>query len=304
MLRSYRASFVFLLKENFFYKLDFYYSRPQLEVFRIVIAAFAIVNFGTMFLDYDVLLAPNGLISWEVTNANSFWFEMHPQKIAEFLQVSPDVVMLTLSSIYGYSLVLLLLGIWPNVAAFVSLICYTMITDVITPYAYGMDVYQSVFLFFLCFFPVGYGFSLIRKHPKENLKVVQQLSVRALQIYLIITYLSAGFEKAVMSGWWNGKFIFFLVNDPTIVTSSLIPKDEGAWLYMFFGLTVILAESLYFILIWIKGLRLWIFLAVISIHIFIALFMDLFFFGVLLTLVNIVCWYPAILSDLKSFRKR
>lgn len=301
MTLTYRSLFSFF-RENIFYKVDYHFSHSQLEIFRILVAVFCIVNFSTILLDYNVFLAPNGLVGWEVTNANSFWFELHPQKIADLLGVLPGTIMVAVCVVYLSALGLLLFGVLPNLSALVSLVCFTLITVVISPYAYGVDVYQSVCLFFLCFFPIGYSYAVLEKKKKKNLAVLQALSVRVLQLYLIITYLSAGFEKAAMSGWWNGKFIFFLVNDPTIVSSSLIPKSAPVFVYLFFGVVVVLSESLYFVLIWLKATRLWIFLAVVSMHVFIALFMDLMFFGILLTILNICCWYPAIVSDLKRFR--
>ncbi len=287
------------LKENVFYNISYCYSTNQLEIFRILVALFAIVSMFTLVLDYDVFFAPNGIVNWEVSNANALWFEGHPQKIADLLNVPPQAVMITILAVYFLALTTLLLGVWTRLSAVICLITFTMITNVMSSFAFGVDIYQSVCFFFLTLFPTGYSLSLIKKENYPKLKELKQICIRVLQLYLIITYISAGFEKALMPNWWNGRFIYFLSNDPTIMTTSFFPKDQSIIFYAFFGITVVFIESLYFLLVWFKKTRLYIVLIIISMHLFIALFMDLLFFGVLLIILNIVCWYPIIFEDLK-----
>lgn len=288
-----------VLKDNVFYNITYCYNANQLEVFRILVALFAIISMYTLVLDYDVFFAPNGIINWEVSNANALWFECHPQKIADFLSVSPQYVMITILILYFLALTTLLLGIWTRGSAIICLITFTLITNVMASFAFGVDIYQSVCFFFLTLFPTGYSLSLFKKANYPNLNEIKQVCVRVLQLYLIITYMSAGFEKAFMLNWWNGKFIYFLSNDPTIMTTSFFPKDQNALFYAFFGIMVVFIEALYFILVWFKKTRLYIIAIIMSMHLFIALFMDLFFFGLLLILLNVVCWYPAIFENLK-----
>lgn len=288
-----------VLRENIFYNTAYCYNANQLEVFRILVALFAMVSMFTLVLDYDVFFAPNGIVNWEVSNANALWFECHPQKIADLLGVSPQPVMIGILTVYFLGLTTLLLGVWTRLSAIVCLLTFTLITNVMSSFAFGVDIYQSVCFFFLTLFPTGYSLSLIKKEGSPDLDQLKQICVRVLQLYLIITYISAGFEKAFMVNWWNGRFIYFLSNDPTIMTTSFFPKNQYSLFYVFFGIMVVAIESLYFILVWLKKTRLYIILIIMSMHLFIALFMDLLFFGILLIILNIVCWYPAIFANLK-----
>ncbi|MEE1945591.1 hypothetical protein VRU48_10785 [Pedobacter sp. KR3-3] len=288
-----------VLKENVFYNISYCYNTNQLEIFRILVALFAIVSMFTLVLDYDVFFAPNGIVNWEVSNANALWFEGHPQKIADLLNLPPQAVMVTILTVYFLALTTLLLGIWTRLSAIVCLVTFTLITNVMSSFAFGVDIYQSVCFFFLTLFPTGYSLSLIKKENYPKLNELKQICIRVLQLYLIITYISAGFEKALMPNWWNGRFIYFLSNDPTIMTTNFFPKDQNILFYAFFGIMVVFIESLYFMLVWFKKTRLYIVLIIISMHLFIALFMDLLFFGVLLIILNVVCWYPVIFEDLK-----
>lgn len=287
------------LKDNVFYNITYCYSTNQLEVFRILVSLFAIISMVTLVLDYDVFFAPNGIVNWEVSNANALWFECHPQKIADFLNLPAQSIMITILTLYFLGLMGLLIGVLPRLSAIICLLTFTLITNVMSSFAFGVDIYQSVCLFFLTLFPTGYSLSLVKKNIYPQLNAVKQICVRMLQLYLIITYISAGFEKALMLNWWNGRFIYFLSNDPTIMTTNFFPKDQYILFYAFFGIIVVLIESLYFVFVWFKKTRLFVVMIIISMHLFIALFLDLLFFGLLLIILNVVCWYPAIFADLK-----
>lgn len=292
-----------VLQKNILYNLSLNYHKKQIDVFRIAIASFAIISLVTLLLDYHLFFAPDGFINWEVTNASSFWFELHPAKISEFLGADPDYVIASIIIIYLIGLLLLLMGIWTRGAAIISLMCFTGLSNVLSPYGYGVDVYQTVCLFFLCLFPTGYYLSIMPKKDYAELPTIQQISVRVLQIYLCLTYISAGIEKALMSNWWNGKFIFYLVNDPTVMSRPIIPTNWHFMVYAALGIIVVVIESFYFLLAWIPLLRSVLLIMIVGMHIFIAFSMGLFFFGWLLTTLNIVAWYPALIYDFKKLRK-
>jgi hypothetical protein len=207
-------------RQHFFYNSDVNYAAEQLEVFRIGIALFSLVSFITLLLDYHIFFAPDGLINWEVTNANSFWFELHPEKIAALTGLGRETTILTIIYLYLTSLILLLLGIWPRVSAIVALILFVTLSNTLSPYGYGVDVYHTVNLFLLCIFPTGYLLSVRTKASALNTKAIREMSVRVLQLYIGLTYLNAGVEKAFMPNWWNGKFIYYLINDPTMMVRT------------------------------------------------------------------------------------
>ena len=287
-------------QQNVFYKVDTNYAPEQVDVFRVVIVLYSLFSFITLLLDYPVFFAPDGLINWEVTNANSYWFELHPAKIAHLLGVSGQPVMLTLIYLYLSSLLLLLLGLWPKVMAALALLLFVTFSNVLAPYGYGVDVYHTVNLFFLLLFPSGYFLSVKPKTPSFHTQRLRELSIRALQIYIGLTYLNAGLEKAFMPNWWNGKFIYYLISDPTAVTHNIIPLNLPIPVYAMVGISVVLMESLYLFLVWVPVARTILLLSIILMHLFIAYSMELTAFGILLILINIACWYPAMYKDLKK----
>lgn len=287
-------------RHNIFYKADTNYAPAQIDVFRVVMVLYSLFSFITLLLDYPVLLAPDGLINWEVTNASSFWFELHPAKIAHLLGLSGQAVMLGLIYLYLGSLLLLLLGCWPKITAGMVLLLFVTFSNALAPYGYGVDVYHTVNLFFLFLFPTGYFLAVKPKRQSFHTKRLRELSMRALQIYIGLTYLNAGVEKAFMPNWWNGKFIYYLINDPTAITHNIIPLNLPIPVYAALGISVVVMESLYLFLVWIPVLRTMMVLSIILMHLFIAYSMGLTAFGILLILLNIVCWYPAIYKDLTT----
>jgi hypothetical protein len=287
-----------LLKYNFFYRAHLNYAAEQVDVFRVMMVLYSLCSFLFLLLDYPVLLAPHGLINWEVTNASSFWFELHPAKIAALLGVSGDAVMSGIIYTYLAALVLLLLGIWSRISAIIALLLFVTLSNVLSPYGYGVDVYHTVTLFFLAVFPTGYYMVLRPKTGSADMDTVRQLCIRALQLYIGLTYLNAGVEKAFMPNWWNGKFIYYLLSDPTAITHNLVPLNLPIPVYVTLGILVVLMESLYLFLVWVPMVRTFMVLSIIAMHLFIAWSMGLTAFGILLILLNLVCWYPAMRKDL------
>jgi hypothetical protein len=86
-------------------------------------------------------------------------------------------------------------------------------------------------------------------------------------------------------------------------SNHLVPNNLPVPVYATLGITVVLVESLYIFLVWIPVVRTVMIAAIILMHLFIAYSMGLTSFGVLLILLNLICWYPAIYRDfLKIFR--
>ena len=296
-----------ILKQNLLYRSDYNYSENQVEIFRICLAIYALFSIITLLFDYHLLFAPDAFINWEVSNANAFWFELHPQKIVDFLHTDPENTIFWILMLYISALLALLIGIWTRLAAIIALVLFVCLSNVLASYGYGVDVYMTVSLFFLTLFPTGYALSFRPRSPYLNIATVRQISIRALQVYLSITYTSAGFEKAMMPTWWNGKFIYLMLSDPTVMTHNIVPLDWHYAFYATLGICVVFIESVYFIAVWIPITRSFIILSIIVMHIFISFCMGMPFFGFLLVLLNLVAWYPAILIDLhkiKSYAKK
>lgn len=293
---------LYLLKENIFCFLEYGQSKKQFEYFRIAIALFSLFNFGSFLYDYEVFVDPDGIINWEVTQASSFWFDPHPARLSNWLNMSYQNFNMLAICLYVGSLVMLALGIFTRVSSLVAFFFFLVFSLSLYPFLYGVDLYQSVFLLFLTIFPSGYALSLKPKKSDDKILNQQKIAIRSIQIYLALTYFSAGFGKFKMDSWFNGEFLYLSLSDPTYQLLSFT-QDIHYGFYVFSGILVIFIEMFYFLLILIPYVRVFLVFAIVGMHLFIALFMGLIPFGVLLMIVNLVVWYPLILIDLKKIFK-
>jgi len=289
-----------IIRDNIFYRCQNYDASWQIDLLRVASAMFGVITFLQLLIDFDIFFSPDCLINWEVTNASSLWFELHPAKISALLRLDFQTVLLGSIIFYFITLFNLLLGILPRFNAFLSLLLFIMFGNLTSPYGYGVDVYLTLSLFFLSLFPSGYHLTLIKRTFSSEVKQVQCICLRTFQIYLALTYLNAGFEKALMEDWWNGKFIFYLINDPTLMVNPIVPTNLPIWLYSLIGLLVVFLETFYIVFVWVPYFRTALMIGIILMHGFIAFSMGLVAFGALLLILNTIAWYPTILADIKT----
>lgn len=289
-------------KYNFLPNKNYSYTEGQFEILRIGIALFSIFNFLLFCVDYNFFLAPDGIVSWEVSNASTFWFEPHLLKISSFLAVSELAVLNVSITLYLASLILLALGVYPRLAAISSLSFFLIFSSQLYPFLYGVELYQNVLLLFLCIFPSGYKYSLQSLKLNDSIIDIQRIGIRTIQLYLGLTYLSAGLGKAQMKSWLNGEFLFLSLSDPTY-QFFLFPTDLPIQVYTCLGILVVALEACYILLVLIPMVRSILILSIVGMHIFIAFFMGLFPFGMLLALVNIIVWYPILFEDFYRLKK-
>ena len=289
----------------FFYKYkDTLYSKNQLEFFRIGIAAFSILSLIFLLLDYSAILHPDGIINWELSSANSYLFEFHLKTISDISGIKPNIILNTSIIIYFITLIFLLIGIYTKYSSILSFIFYVVINNITSSFCYGVDIYQGVSLFLMCIFPIGYSISFKKKQVTSNIEDIKKICIRVLQIYLIITYTSAGWEKIVQKNWWNGSFMYMVISDSTLSTISNYANVFGVKFYKFISHSILVFESFYFIAIWIPYLRVMWFTGIIIIHLYIILFLSMPFFGLIMIILNFVCWYPHVFHDVNCLIKK
>ncbi len=292
-----------LLKENIFFAIDYGQKAYQFEVFRIAICLFSIGSFTFYLIDYNFFLSPDGLVSWEVTDAYSNWFEPTLFKISNYLNLAQSVILNSAIVLYYTCFVAILLGYFIRVAAIIAFILFKIFLIQLLPYVHGVELYQTVFLLFLIVIPSGFKFSLSSsKETPEKLRC-QKYGIRGLQLYLIFTYLSAGFHKALMPSWYNGEMFFMAISDPNYVLFKF-PTDLHYAVYAVFGILTLIVEIGYSIFLLFPGFRSFLIFGIVGMHLTICFFMSLVPFGCLLALINMVLWYPLLLQDTKIIRNK
>jgi hypothetical protein len=157
---------------------------------------------------------------------------------------------------------------------------------------YGTDYIHTIMLFFCIVLPVGNYFSMdnkIFRKKREN----PLPSLRVFQIQLCIIYFFAGLAKAVGPNWWNGESIWKSLHRPVLGDFDFAWLAQYPFIAVSFGVGVVLTESLYPIMIWIKRFqinRIWLWL-IILMHLSIAFFLDLHIFSATMIVFNISAFY-------------
>jgi Vitamin K-dependent gamma-carboxylase len=153
---------------------------------------------------------------------------------------------------------------------------------------YGIDSYCHNLTFLMIWLPVGRYWSLdYWGNQEKEYSVDRTVGLRLLQIYLCITYIGAGYSKAVGYDWWHEAMWevlhlreFHHFNYFWMAEVPVVPK--------LLALSVLFFETFYFIGVWIPKIgKAWV-LTIIGMHLGIAVTMGLVLFGLTLALVNAV----------------
>ena len=291
-----------ILKENLFYQIEYGQSKNQFEYFRIAIGCFSLLFFIFFLLDYNLLLSSTGLITWEVSNANSYSFEPSFYKLSNFLGIEGNAVQNFAIALYMICLLSIIAGRFVQITAFVAFIIFRIFCIQLVPFVHGVELYQSVFLLFLIIFPSGISNTGKKVNSNNNTNKSQQYAIRGLQWFLIFTYTSAGYHKSLMPQWYNGEMIYSVISDPNYQFLEF-PTNLPSYIYIILGVSTLVVEFGYSIFLLIPYLRSFLVVSVVMMHLFICLFMSLIPFGLLLASANIVLWYPLIVADLKKIIK-
>lgn len=297
--------------ENFFFKQD---SQTEfLSFFRVAIGTVILLQFLAVIPDFDKLFSSNSIIPQDIMSVFTPDWLITFSKIVIFLQgfgieESTTIVMTKISFIT--LCILIITGFYSRISAFLLLLLQIALLKGSSFFAYGADFFTSMSLFYLILFPSDQYFSLrnfiFRRKPEDiNFTPVKRL----FQIHISIAYFFSGLDKALGFNWWNGESIWKAIHLPysnrdlNIDFSWLI---EHSYLLSFMGWSTIIIEMCYPFFIWYKPMqKTWLFLTV-SMHIGIALVLNLYYFSAIMIVWNITNFYfeqtakKAVLSSKKK----
>ncbi len=159
--------------------------------------------------------------------------------------------------------------------------------------SYGVNRYFHVFLFLMVFMPIGESYSLDRRKrgEAETPTVSARLSLRFLQVALLLTYLNAGVAKAAGTEWWTGDAIWRVLNLPEFTTGNFFWLASVPLIPKILGWGTLFLETFYIVGVWIPRVSaLWV-LAIVSMHLAIAAYMGLMTFGLTLAFLNLALFW-------------
>lgn len=264
--------------------------------FRVMIVIVALFELFSIAADLDLFFGSNPkLAPKELFYLQSSYFDyLHP--VYEYLETTGFVEYVTPEILIAYVIVLifLLLGLFTRPMALLALILQLFIYKSFTSLNYGYDNFMTMSLFYCFLFPVGKSHSLDNLLLKKERKI--NFNYKAiLQLHLTIAYFFSGLAKALAKGWWNGESVWTAIASVDNNFYSI-----PAIILVFLGISTVLLELLHPILVWFKRTRKYTLIAIISMHIGIAITMDLFAFSAIMIVWNLSAFGNMTLKTKKS----
>lgn len=279
----------------------FFFDRREedhyfLSFFRIVIALLVLVHFCATWRDFSLLYGSDGVLARDLAELfKEGWIPSFSQ-ISAFLtdtvSSAESTNILLFKGLFVVAAVLLALGLFTRPAAVVLLALHLVLAKGSYLYAYGIDYFKTIALFYCCIFPVGGQASLdnrlfrARKHALPNPTPFR----RVLQLHISLAYFFSGLDKMVGFNWRNGEAVWKALHLPynkTELGSLLTPLAQWPFLFVLMGWAVVLIELCYPAFIFPRKTRaVWLSLTVLM-HVGIMFFLNLPYFAMLMILLNL-----------------
>ena len=287
---------------NFFYRPV---AIETLGLFRVAVSLFALIQFIILFPDWMLLYGPEGLLPWQVTDTLATSYMPSMTKIMNFLSVlhvSAEGVAKGVTVIYFFSLVGLLAGFKTRVMGVMAWLSHLTLNTTGHFTAYGVETFLHIALFYCAILPVGCTWSIDARGKKVPVSAyLVTLSIRVIQLHLCIMYCASGLEKAMGSQWWNGEAIWIAMQQDQFNQVNIDWMANVPWIPKLLCWGTLTVEILYpFGMLWRRTKKFWL-IGILSMHVFIAVFLGLHLFGGLMFLLNAAIFcdhcFPGILRS-------
>jgi hypothetical protein len=267
-------------------------ARP-LAVLRIGIAAALIGEAAAVASHLHDYYGPLGLVQPPVSDALAHWSLPSLPALARalsFTGLSEAGTVQAAFAVYVLALHLLLLGWRTRTAAFASWVLFLAFKKAGSAAAYGGVEFAQIALFYCVVLPVGDAFSIDAVRRPRPPSSAARIGLRLLQLHLCVVYLFSGIEKARGDQWWTGEAIWRALMRPghgDIDFSWLALHPYVARLACWATLT---CELGYGVFVWVKRTRRpWV-LAVVGMHLAIAVSLGLVFFSAVMIALNVAAF--------------
>jgi hypothetical protein len=201
--------------------------------------------------------------------------------------------------------ILLLIGWKTRVVAFSCWLLHVCLFNNSPLATYGVDSFLMSLLFYCFIFPthLTYSIDCLRKKYNYDAKNLQYYQL-FLQLHLCIVYVVAGVAKLKGVTWLNGEAVWYAINQPqfySYFTTSLIDlaAKNPIVIYLLTWGTLV-AEIGYGFFIWIKKVRIFFFISIIMMHLFIGIIMNLQLFALAMIVFNVAAFGTIIYADFKA----
>ncbi|MGC2634909.1 MAG: hypothetical protein WA215_11925 [Candidatus Cybelea sp.] len=255
--------------------------------------------------DFADLYGPNGLVPWWINEISAPNYAPTLSWICSVVNsfgrpIEPETVSIAVLGTYAAALVLLFTGQWPRVAAIVAWFCHLVFLSSNRFTVYGVDALANIGLFFLVLAPSSAPVKRDTR-PDRSLAIWPMLVSTLLRIQLCVMYAETGWAKAVGPQWWSGDSLWRALQQPqfqSIVGTQWLGNYPA--LLKAIGVSVIIVEIGYPLVMWIRKARLIELMLILVFHLTIMLTLGLWVFGATAIVLNLAAFGVPALEDLRS----
>ena len=271
--------------------LEPYCTMEPIVFFRIAIGFLCLIHYLSVLTDMQVLFGSTGLIPWEINELYVDDIIPSFNKLANLTQLPEERLFLVFSILYCGLCLLIIFGVYSQISALFLLFFHAVYTHSNVFLTYGVDYFSSMAIFYLIIFPADKMFSLRKSGFNSNENVL--IYRRFLQIHLSISYFFSGFDKFLGYNWRNGESIWKAITLPYSnldFSFNLESFYNYNSIFIIMGWGVIILEMFYFICFWDRIRPYWL-IAIVSMHLGIAIILNLYFFSSMMIIWNIAAFY-------------
>lgn len=280
---------------------DFFFAETKnydwITFFRVSFGVFILLHFLAVIPDFESLFSTKGIIPSDILDVFIPNYVITLPKIVYFFSdygIEESAVLLIFKIAYIALAVFILIGFYPRISSLVLLFLQISLVKASSFYAYGVDYFTSMSLFYLILIPSDYKYSIKSFFSWNIRKINIRPYQRLFQIHLSIAYFFSGLGKILGFNWWNGEAIWKAINLPFANNDFNFDFSilaEYSIILIIIGWATVIIELLYPVFIWIpKTRKVWLYLT-ISMHIGIALILNLYFFSTLMIIWNLTNFY-------------
>ncbi len=267
-------------------------SPKPLGIFRILIAAFTILQAAMWYPDWAAFFGQDAWIQWEISSAFNQSWHIHIQDAYQLfrpLGLSSAAFVELFFWVYVLSALGLLVGFFTRVAAILAWLCHYIMMSTLPTFVYGVDIFLQISLFYMMVMPVAKAFSLDLRLGRVSGEAnwASTLAIRVLQIHMCLIYFSAGYEKMLYAAWWEGNVLWRSMVQPDFRQFDMTWLAHYPWIPALLSWFTMFIETFYFVGVWIPRIRVFWLLGMIALHVGIGLFLGLYLFGLIMILLSV-----------------
>lgn len=273
-------------------------TNPEFLIFfRITIGTIILAHFVSIFPDFEMLYGMQSIIPSDIHSVSINPNVLLYNELIEFLTTftkSEKTSVIIFQGTYISLSIFIITGFFSRYSAILLLILQIALTKSSHYFSYGADFFTSMSLMYIALFPSDDYFSIRSYFWKTKRKSDLTPFRRTFQIHICIAYFVSGIEKLGGYNWRNGESIWKAVHLPGFPNDFNLSFNflgTYPWVFVILGWCTIIIELFYPVFINVRKTKIFWLYFTVSLHLGIAIVLNLYFFSAIMITWNIANYY-------------